>query len=71
MPTTITSSWIADARICPLVLDASIITTLQKSANFFHRYQVLPKAVDVSSAFDFSLANGANQVAKQYQENKS
>ncbi|HAK33693.1 MAG TPA: ABC transporter substrate-binding protein [Pantoea sp.] len=71
MPTTITSSWIDDARIRPLVFDPSLIATLQKSADFFHRYQVLPKAVNVSDAFDFSLASGANQVARHYQENKS
>lgn len=66
MPVTITSSWIEDARIRPLVFDAAVIPTLQKSADFFYRYRVLPKNVDVSSAFDFTLADGANQVAKQY-----
>ena len=71
MPTNITSSWIADAGIRPLVFDASLIGTLQKSADFFHRYQVLPKQIDVSKAFDFSLAAGANQVAKSEPENKS
>ncbi|WP_311791147.1 MULTISPECIES: ABC transporter substrate-binding protein [Pantoea] len=71
MPTAITRSWIDDARIRPLVFDSSLIATLQKSADFFHRYQVLPNAVDVSGAFDFSLAEGANQVARHYQENKS
>ncbi|WBV22558.1 ABC transporter substrate-binding protein [Pantoea piersonii] len=71
MPTAITRSWIDDARIRPLVFDSSLIATLQKSADFFHRYQVLPDAVDVSDAFDFSLADGANQVARHYQENKS
>ncbi|MGK3129107.1 ABC transporter substrate-binding protein [Pantoea sp. C8B4] len=71
MPTNITSSWIADARIRPLVFDASLIPTLQKSAAFFHRYQVLPKAIDVSKAFDFSLSAQANQVAKSAPGDKS
>ena len=48
MPTAITRSWIDDARIRPLVFDTQLIATLQKSADFFHRYQVLPKQVDVS-----------------------
>ncbi|ORM69363.1 ABC transporter substrate-binding protein [Pantoea rwandensis] len=71
MPTNITSSWIADARIRPLVFDANLIPTLQKSADFFHRYQVLPKAIDVSKAFDFSLSAQANQVAKSAPGDKS
>ncbi|MDF7648798.1 ABC transporter substrate-binding protein [Erwiniaceae bacterium L1_54_3] len=71
MPTNITRSWIADARIRPLVFDAQLIPTLQKSADFFHRYQVLPKAVDVSKAFDFSLSAQANQIAKHALEDKS
>ncbi|MFH8132976.1 ABC transporter substrate-binding protein [Pantoea osteomyelitidis] len=71
MPTTITASWIDDARIRPLVFNADLIPTLQRSADFFHRYQVLPQSVDVSKAFDFSLATGANQIAQQQKENKS
>ncbi|MEG3112627.1 ABC transporter substrate-binding protein [Pantoea sp. T14] len=63
MPTRITQSWIADARIRPLVFDQSLIPTLQKSADFFHRYDVLPHVVNVSDAFDFSLSAGANQIA--------
>lgn len=38
MPTAITRSWIDDARIRPLVFDTQLIATLQKSADFFHRY---------------------------------
>ncbi|WP_130830946.1 ABC transporter substrate-binding protein [[Erwinia] mediterraneensis] len=65
MPTTITRSWIEDARIRPLIFNETLIPALQRSADFFHRYQVLPKPVDVSEAFDFSLAAGANQIAQQ------
>lgn len=71
MPTAITRSWIDDARIRPLVFDPAIVATLQHAADFFQRYQVLPRRVDVSAAFDFSLAGGANQVAQRFQENKS
>jgi sulfonate transport system substrate-binding protein len=67
MPGRITESWIADADIRPLVFDAALIPTLQKSADFFHHYNVLPQTVEVSSAFDFSLSAGANQIAKQSQ----
>ena len=70
MPTNITTSWINDARIRPLVFDASLVGTLQKSADFFHRYNVLPKQIDVSNAFDFSLAAEANQVAKSAAEDE-
>ncbi|WP_312242339.1 ABC transporter substrate-binding protein [Pantoea sp.] len=65
MPTAITASWIEDARIRPLVFNADLIPTLQRSADFFHRYQVLPKTIDVSQAFDFSLAAGANRIAQE------
>ncbi|MBE5252224.1 ABC transporter substrate-binding protein [Mixta mediterraneensis] len=71
MPTSITRSWIADAHIRPLVFDQSLIPTLQKSADFFHRYGVLPKEVNVSDAFDFSLSANANQIAKQNAGDKS
>ncbi|MBP2167766.1 sulfonate transport system substrate-binding protein [Erwinia toletana] len=65
MPTAITEKWIADAQIRPVNFDQRLEVTLQKSADFFLKYQVLPKAVDVSQAFDYSLAGAANQVAKQ------
>lgn len=65
MPDSITRSWIESARIRPLLFNETLIPTLQRSADFFHRYQVLPKRVDVSEAFDFSLAAGANQIAQQ------
>lgn len=68
MPTAITQSWIADAQIRPVIFDRSLIPSLQKSADFFHRYQVLPQAIDVTPAFDFSLSAGANAVAKTWLE---
>ena len=39
--------------------------TLQKAADFFHGEGVLPKALDVAPAFDFSLSAGAAEVARQ------
>lgn len=71
MPPAITRSWIDDARIRPLVFDTHLIATLQKSADFFHRYQVLPKQVDVSQAFDFSLSAAANRIAQHAPGDKS
>ena len=65
MPTAITESWIADAQIQPINFDQSLIAPLQKSADFFFKYKVLPKQIDVSHAFDFSLSDEANRVAQQ------
>lgn len=68
-PPDITKNWVEDADIHPATFDASVAETLQRSADFFYRYQVLPKKVDVRQAFDFSLSSGANQVAAQQEKN--
>jgi len=65
-PLNVTQAWIADAQVSPLVFDKNVAATLQQSADFFHGYKVLPKAIDVAPAFDYSLADGANQVARQF-----
>lgn len=67
-PPDITRSWIDDAHIRPLVFGPEQAKGLQQAADFFHRYQVLPKAVNVSPAFNYQLATGANQVAREWQE---
>ncbi|ARU94367.1 ABC transporter substrate-binding protein [Tatumella citrea] len=63
MPQNVTRAWIASARISPVVFNQTIQAALQHSADVFHQEKVLPKAVDVSHAFDFSLATGADKIA--------
>ncbi len=65
-PPDVTQAWISDAKVSPVVFDSHIQDTLQKSADFFHRYRVLPKAINVAPAFDYSLSAGANRIAAQY-----
>lgn len=67
-PLDITRSWIDDAHIRPLVFGPQQAQALQQAADFFHRNQVLPKAADVGPAFNYQLAAGANQVAREWQE---
>lgn len=64
MPQEVTRRWVGEARISPIVFDERIAATLQKAADFFHGEGVLPKALDVSPAFDFSLSRGAAEVAR-------
>jgi len=71
MPQTITQRWIADAQIRPVSFTPALAATLQQSADFFYRYRVLPKAVDVRQAFDYQLADQANQVAEAAQQSAS
>lgn len=63
MPQTITQRWIASAEIRPVKFSSTLADTLQQSADFFFKYHVLPRAVDVHPAFDYQLAQQANQVA--------
>lgn len=63
MPVSITQRWIASAQIRPTHFNPQLAATLQKSADFFYRYKVLPKAIDVHNAFDYSLADAANRIA--------
>jgi len=63
MPQSITQRWIASAEIRPVNFAPVLATTLQQSADFFYRYKVLPKAVNVHQAFDYRLSQQANQVA--------
>jgi len=65
MPVNVTQAWIASARISPVVFKPLLEQALQHSADVFYQEKVLPKPVDVSNAFDFSLSSGANQVAAQ------
>ncbi|QKJ88106.1 ABC transporter substrate-binding protein [Paramixta manurensis] len=65
MPPAITRSWIDDAQIRPVSFTPQLAATLQKSADFFFNYHVLPKRVDVKQAFDYSLAAEANKVSQQ------
>lgn len=64
MPESITQPWIARAQIRPIEFTPKLAATLQHSADFFFNNHVLPKAVDVHQAFDYSLAAQANQLAK-------
>ncbi|WP_440467378.1 aliphatic sulfonate ABC transporter substrate-binding protein [Pseudomonas sp. YH-1] len=64
MPQEVTRRWVGEARISPIVFDERIAATLQKAADFFHGEGVLPKALNVSPAFDFSLSRGAAEVAR-------
>ena len=63
MPEKITRRWIASAQIRPVEFTPKLADSLQESADFFYKNHVLPKSVDVHKAFDYSLANQANQVA--------
>jgi len=63
MPRNVTQAWIASAQISPVVFNSTLQKALQHSADVFYQEKVLPKPVDVSHAFDFSLATGANHVA--------
>lgn len=63
IPEKITRRWIASAQIRPVEFTPKLADSLQKSADFFYKNHVLPKSVDVHKAFDYSLANQANQVA--------
>ncbi|WP_338557362.1 ABC transporter substrate-binding protein [Erwinia sp. E_sp_B04_7] len=63
MPEKITQRWIASAQIQPVEFTPKLADALQQSADFFYKNHVLPKSVDVHKAFDYSLANQANQVA--------
>ncbi|WP_034950343.1 ABC transporter substrate-binding protein [Erwinia oleae] len=62
-PEPITARWITSARIRPVDFNPRVAATLQQSADFFYEKRVLPKNVDVSKAFDYSLSRGANHVA--------
>lgn len=64
MPAEVTRRWVGEARISPIVFDERIAATLQKAADFFHGEGVLPKALDVAPAFDFSLSRGASEVSR-------
>lgn len=66
LPVPVTTSWINDTQIHPVVLNNLVVDGLQKQADFFYRHKVLPKPVEVKTAFDFSLAEGANEVAKKH-----
>ena len=63
MPEKITQRWIASAQIHPVDFTPAVAETLQKSADFFFNHHVLPKAVNVRQAFDYSLSAQANKVA--------
>ncbi len=63
MPTTITIRWIASADIHPADFNPQVADTLQQSADFFFKYHVLPKSIDVHKAFDYRLSAEANKVA--------
>ncbi|WP_158784203.1 ABC transporter substrate-binding protein [Pantoea sp. BAV 3049] len=63
MPEKITQRWIASAQIRPVDFTPKLADTLQQSADFFYQNHVLPKAVNVHQAFDYSLSAQANQVA--------
>lgn len=63
MPPAITQRWIANAQIRPVNFTPTLADSLQHSADFFLRYRVLPKAVNVRQAFDYQLAGQANQAA--------
>ncbi|MBS0908484.1 ABC transporter substrate-binding protein [Tatumella sp. JGM118] len=63
MPVNVTRAWVASARISPVVFNPAIRQALQHSADVFHQQHVLPDAVNVTNAFDYSLAGGANRVA--------
>lgn len=65
MPEKITQRWIASAQIRPVDFTPALAETLQQSADFFFKYHVLPKAVNVRQAFDYSLSAQANEVARQ------
>lgn len=56
LPIEVTERWVAQARISPATIDSDVINSLQVAADFFHRHEVLPVAVDVSDAFDTSFA---------------
>lgn len=64
MPREVTRRWVGEARISPIVFDERIAATLQKAADFFHGEGVLPKALNVTPAFDFDLSGGAAEVAR-------
>lgn len=64
-PPAIAARWIASAQIRPLNFTPQVADTLQKSADFFFNYHVLPKRIDVHQAFDYDLCAGANQVASE------
>ena len=63
MPEKITQRWIASAQIHPVDFTPAVAETLQQSADFFFKYHVLPKTVNVRQAFDYSLSAQANKVA--------
>lgn len=69
MPESITQSWIARAQIRPVEFTPKLAVTLQQSADFFFKNQVLPKSVNVQQAFDYSLAARANQLAASLEAN--
>lgn len=63
MPEKITQRWITSAQIRPVDFTPKLAETLQQSADFFYKKHVLPKAINVQNAFDYSLAAQANQIA--------
>ncbi|KAB8312137.1 ABC transporter substrate-binding protein [Erwinia endophytica] len=63
MPEKITQRWISSAQIRPVDFTPKLAETLQQSADFFYKKHVLPKAINVQNAFDYSLAAQANQIA--------
>lgn len=65
MPLNVTKAWIASARISPVEFGPQVRQALQHSADVFYQEKVLPAPVNVSNAFDYSLASGANQVAAE------
>jgi len=69
MPEKITQRWIASAQIRPVDFTPKLAEALQQSADFFYKKHVLPKAITVQNAFDYSLAAQANQIANS-QETK-
>lgn len=63
VPSTVTLAWVNSAKVTPAVLNHQVVNELQKEADFFTVQKILPKAVNVSNAFDFSLSQQANEIA--------
>ncbi|GAA0489516.1 MULTISPECIES: ABC transporter substrate-binding protein [Tatumella] len=63
MPRSVTEAWTDSARVTPVVFTSRVQQALQHSADVFFQEKVLPRHVDVSNAFDYSLATAANNIA--------
>ncbi|WP_437882550.1 ABC transporter substrate-binding protein [Pseudomonas sp. LRF_L74] len=64
LPPQVAKRWVEQAQITPVALDDTVADSLQKAADFFHRHGVLPKALQVRQAFDFSLNQGVENVVE-------